>query len=187
MDNRTTQTAAEIASAVKRFAGGRESAVAIADDTGISPTRLRRAAKRLGIGATDRRRVLRSLHEHVENMKPIDAVDFLFGLCDLLLVDEESSAYTGFRAMGFAPACARILCELNEKRGAVVSCSVLEAVSNPKRSFDADAARVLKVYVCKIRSRFDEIGCPVEIVTRWGEGYIMHVPANYKWDWEVAQ
>lgn len=187
MDNRTTQTPAEIASAVKRFAGGRESAVAIADDTGISPTRLRRAAIRLGIDVTDRRRVLRSLHDHVENMKPLDAVDFLLGLCDLLLVDEESTAYQGFRAMGFAPACARILCELNEKRGIVVRYSVLEAVSNPMRDSDADSTRVLKVYLTKIRARLAEIGCPVDITTIWGDGYIMRVPRNYKWDWEVAQ
>ena len=148
------------------------------------PSRVNHVAQQLGISTTDRRKVLRSLNEHVDDMKPDDAVDFLLGLCESLLVDESGDAFGGFRAMGFTPAEARILSELDRRRGKPVAYGVLESLSNPKRNFETDASQVLKVYLSRIRSNMRNLGCPVEIVTLWGDGYMMKVPQDYRWPWE---
>jgi hypothetical protein len=173
--------------AAQRYAAGRERVDSIVDDTGFNRGRISRAAAKLGLDTTDRKRVIAGLRERIDAMRPVDAVDFLFDLCDRLLVDEGNIPFSGFRQMGFSPAEARILSELDRCRGHLVPLRVLEAVSNPSRDFDAEGSKVLKVYICKIRAKLTTMDCPVEITTNWGDGYRMAVPQNYRWPWEFGK
>lgn len=167
--------------AAQRYAAGRETVNFIAEDTGFSRSRIVRAAAKLGLDTSNRKRVIAGLRDRIEAMRPIEAVDFLFDLCDQLLIDEDDLPFSGFRRMGFSPAEARVLGELDQCRGRMVPLRVLESVSNPARDFDADRSKVLKVYVCRIRAKLAAMDCPVEITTTWGGGYQMDVPQNYHW------
>lgn len=126
----------------------------------------------------------RDYRDAVQDMRPIDAVEYLLGVIDelvdrpaqpwalpgvMMTVGERNVFYTLARAKG------RIVSKVGIMRGYMLG----------RGADDEPELKIIDVFVSRLRKKLSGTG--IEIFTQWGVGYRMTAPTDVVWPWDVLE
>lgn len=125
---------------------------------------------------------LPSHREIVQDMKLLDAVEYLLGVIEDAIPPEHVVSAWKFAGVHFTLAEKRIIQALANAGGRVVSKEAMLDAATMENGDPPDIL-IINVYICKIRRKAKNL--PFQIITHWGLGYSIEASADYVWPWEV--
>lgn len=119
--------------------------------------------------------------EIVQDMKPLDAVNYLLEVIDGLKQPVEFIWH--FKDVRLTRAERQLVYTLaTSKHAAVSRKALIDALMFGREGDDAPNEKILDVFVCRIRHKLRNTD--IKIITHWEQGYSIQVPKNYIWPWQ---
>jgi DNA-binding winged helix-turn-helix (wHTH) protein len=108
----------------------------------------------------------------VEDMPPLDAVEFLLNTVELLLTSSQDDTPEWVNAVTQGTRQRMLLLLLNENLGKVVTKEFLMARLYADKSIDeVPQDKIIDVFVCKLRTAMGRANVSYTIDTIWGRGF----------------
>lgn len=122
----------------------------------------------------------------VQDMRPLDAVDYLLDVIEAIAPPASHTAQWDFDGVHLTRSQKKILRAIAAGRGAIVTRDqVYAALVADRRECDWPTYKSVEVQLCFMRRRL--AGSPVRIETVFGQGYRIAAPVGTVWPWERAQ
>lgn len=158
-----------------------------AREMGVSRTTITRAEQTHGIRfarSTVEGRLYRSHRERVADMKPLEAVDYLLNVVEMMVEAEKPALGLWILAgVRLTRAERNMFYALAKARGRVLSKdTLLTSIMTGREGDDEPAIKIVDVYACKIREKIKDQ--PYRLITHWGLGYSIEAPSGHVWPWE---
>jgi hypothetical protein len=166
----------EVQATVEGLAAQGLSLAMIGDEVGLTPDAVRSRLLRRGLRATPHREV--DVRRRAEAMPPRDAVEYLLGVVENLLdvMGGHQHPVDGWARWRICER--RLVRALYDADGKLMTRQHLMSALYYDRSADEfPMDKIIDVFICRVRPR---LPAGVQIVTRWGQGWAMDVPAELR-------
>lgn len=125
--------------------------------------------------------------EHVQDMKPLEAVDYLLDLLDFFVAAPDADIAWTWPGAHLTPAQKRVVRALAQfgglQGGAVTRDQIMSVVYGSRNHDDWPDAKIISVHLYRLRPILAEAG--IEVAGVWGMGWRITVPDGFVWPWEV--
>ena len=108
-----------------------------------------------------------ALRNQIENMKPIDAVEFLLDVIEVSVPEHGRLQVEKYYNLGFTVTESKVLIVLEQHKGIIMGSEIMVY----RLGLPND--RTLEVHVCNIRRKIQKNNLAISIKTIHGTGYMM--------------
>lgn len=155
----------------------------LARRAGVADIGIRRAEKRHGIRLNREREKPRDYRAAVQDMKPLDAVEYLLEV--IAQISNAPPPAWVFPGVHLSKGERKLLFALAEARGRVLTkAALMSAYMAGREADDEPELKLIDVMICHLRRKL--AGTGIEIVTAWGVGWSISAPDGFVWPWEAT-
>jgi hypothetical protein len=155
---------------------------------GLTRTTIFRAEDRLGVKlrrAVPGEGLYVNHREIVQDMKPLDAVNYLLEVLENFLVPPTDAGWS-FPSVKLTPQQRIVVRALAEARGRALSRDALHSALMSSRIGEKEPdTRLVDVQISRLRRACSHL--PFKVVTIWGVGWRIDAHPGFVWPWQIAE